>query len=142
MKNYPTWLRTAAIFQLLTAIIHATTLFVSLPPNNDTEKQLFALMDTYRFDFGAGFHRTMNELTTSFSASFSLLCLFGGLLNWYLLKKNTAPEIMKGVLNINLAVFGILFVVTVVFAFLMPIMMMGVIVLFLLLARITISKSS
>ena len=59
----------------------------SPPPNNDTEKQLFTLMDACRFNFGAGFEHTMTEMTLVFSACLSLLCLLGGLLNWYLLSK-------------------------------------------------------
>jgi hypothetical protein len=141
MKNYIIWLKTAAILQFITAIIHAITLFVSLPPNNETEKQLFTLLDTYKFDFGAGFHRTMGELTLALSACFSLVCLLGGLLSWYLLRKKTEPQVMKGVITINLLVFGICFVLIARFAFLMPIILMGLIVLFLILSRFTIPKS-
>jgi hypothetical protein len=124
------------------AIIHATTLFVSLPPGNNTEKQLFTLMDTYMFDFGAGFRRTMNELTLVFSACFCLFFLFGGLLNWYLLRKKVEPQIMKGVITINLIIFGISFVLIAVFSFLLPIILTGLIIIFLILARFTISKNS
>ena len=141
MTNYPTWLKAAAIIQFITAIIHAPTLFITPVPNNETEKQLYILMDTYRFDFGAGFHRTMNELTLALSACFTLLCLLSGLLNWYLLKKKTDPEIMKGVISINLIVFGISFVLIATYAFLAPIILMGLIVLCLLFARITIRKT-
>ena len=140
MKKYSTWLKTTAIMQLITALIHATTLFVTLPPNNDTEKQLFTLMDTYRFDLGAGFHRTMGELLLALSACFCLVCLLGSLLNWYLLRKKVGPEIMKGVININLLVFGILFVLTATFAFLMPVILSGLIFLFLILSRLTINR--
>src|SRR4051812_23820985 len=121
MKKYSTWLKTAAILQLIAAIIHAVTLFLTLPPNNETEKQLFTLMDTYKLDFGAGFHRTMGELIFALSACFCLVCLLGSLLNLYLLRKKVDPEIMKGVITINLVVFGILFGLTAAFAFLMPI---------------------
>lgn len=142
MKKYTTWLKTAAIFQFIATIIHVTSLFITPPPNNETEKQLFALMDTYKFDFGTGFHRTMSELTLVFSACLCLVCLLGGLLNWYLLRKKVAPEIMKGVITINLIVFGILFCLTVAFAFLLPIIQTGLIVLFLILSRVTIRKNS
>lgn len=142
MKNYSAWLKTAAIFQFIAAIIHSITLFVSPPPNNETEKQLFALMDTYKFDFGAGFHRTMSELTLSLSACLCLVCLLAGLLNWYLLRKKTEPRIMKGVITINLVIFGILFVLVATFAFLVPIIFIGLIVLFLILSRFTIRKNS
>jgi hypothetical protein len=142
MKKYSTWLKTAAIFQFITAIIHSISLFVTLPPNNETEKQLFTLMDTYKFDFGAGFHRTMGELTLVFSVCFCLVCLLGGLLNWYLLRKKVDPEIMKGIITINLIVFGICFVLIAIFAFLLPIILMGLIVLFLILSRLTVRKNS
>jgi hypothetical protein len=141
VKKYTTWLKTAAIFQLITSIIHVTSLFVTLPPNNETEKQLFALMDSYKFDLGTGFHRTMGELTLVFSACFCLVCLLGGLVNWYLLRKKVTPEIMKGVITINLIVFGILFGLTVTFTFLLPIVQIGLIILFLILSRFTIRKS-
>jgi hypothetical protein len=140
MKKYSTWLKTAAIFQFITAMIHATTLFVSAAPNNETEKQLFTLMDTYQFDFGAGFHRTMNELVLALSACLCLVCLLGGLLNWYLLRKKVDPEIMKGVITINLIVFGICLGLVTTFAFLMPVILIGLIVLFLILSRFALPK--
>jgi hypothetical protein len=142
MKNYITWLKITAISQFIIAIIHAISLFFSIPPGNDTEKQLFALMDTYKFDLGAGFHRTMNELTLVFSACLCLLYLFGGLLNWYLLRKKVESQIMKGVITINLIVFGICFVLTTIFAFLFPIILTSLIVLLLILSRFTIRKTS
>ena len=142
MKNYITWLKTTAISQFIIAIIHAISLFFSIPPSNETEKQLFALMDNYKFDLGAGFHRTMNELTLVFSACFCLLYLFGGLLNWYLLRKKVEPQILKGVITINLIVFGICFVLTTIFAFLFPIILTGLIVLILILSRFAIRKNS
>lgn len=142
MKKYTTWLKTASIFQLITAVIHATTLFLKPPPANDNEKQLFELMNTYRFDFGAGFHRTMGELTLALSACFCLVCLLGGLLNGYLLRKKVEPEIMKGVININLIVFGICFGLMATFTFLPPVVLSGLIFLFLILSRLTIPKNS
>ena len=142
MKKYSAWLKTAAIFQFITAIIHSISLFVTLPPNNETEKQLFTLMDTYKFDLSTGFHRTMGELILVFSACFCLVCLLGGLLNWYLLRKKVDPEIMKGVITINLIVFGILFGLTVAFTFLLPIIQTGLIVLFLILSRFTMRKNN
>ena len=138
MKNFTTWLKTAAIFQFIAAVIHAISLFVTLPINNETEKQLSTLMDTYKFDLGAGFHRTMGEMTLVFSVCFCLVCLLGGLLSWHLLSKKVEPEIMKGVITINLIVFGIFFGLVATFTFLMPIILIGLIVLFLILARFTI----
>src|SRR5258705_13941947 len=141
MKKYSTWLKTAAILQFIAAIIHAITLFVTLPPTNETEKQLFTLLDTYRFDFGGGFHRTMGQLIFALSACFCFVCLLGGLLNWYLLRKKVEPEIMKGVITNNLLVFGILFGLTATFAFLLPIILSGLIFLFLIFSRLTMTRT-
>lgn len=138
MKNYTTWLKAAGVFQFITAIIHSVTLFVTPVPANETEKQLYVLMDTYQFDFGAGFHRTMNDMMIPLSACLCLLCLLSGLLNWWLLRKKVEPNIMKGVINSNLVVFGIAFVLIAKYAFLPPIILMGLIVLCLILARITV----
>ena len=140
--KYTTWLKTAAIFQFINVIIHATSFFVTPAPANETEKQLFTLMDTYKFDLGAGFHRTISEMTLVFSACLGLLCLLGGLLNWYLLRKKVDTDIMKGVIIINLIVFGILAALTIAFTFLMPIILLGSIVVFLLFSLLTIGKVS
>ena len=138
MKTYSRWLKTAAILQFIAAIIHAITLFVTLPPNNETEKQLFFLMDTYKFDFGAGFHRTMSDLVFALSACFCLVCLLGSLLNWYLLRKKLEADVMRGVITINLLVFGILLALTITFAFLLPILQSGLIFLFLIFSRLAV----
>jgi hypothetical protein len=142
MNNYTAWLKTSAISQIIVAAIHVISLFVTLPAKNETEKQLITLMDTYKFDLGGGFHRTMGELMLALSACFCLVCLLGGLLNWYLLSKKVGPQIMTGVININLVVFGIFFLVVVRYTFLIPIILIGLILLFLILSRFTIPKIS
>jgi len=142
MKNHVVWLKTAAIFQFITAIIHAITLFVKPPPNNETERQLFTLMDTNKFDFGAGFHRTMGELTLALSACFCLVCLLGGLINWYLIRKKTDTEIIKGIININLVVFGICYGLMATFTFLPPVVLTGLVFLFLIISRLTLRTNS
>lgn len=142
MNRYTTWLRTAAIFQVINLIIHIPSFFISPAPKNETERQLFTLMDTYKLDLGAGFHRTMTELTLVFSACLALLCLLSGSLNLYLLKKRIEPEVMKGVIVINLLVFGILLVLTMVFAFILPIVSIGLVVVFLLMALLAANRSS
>ncbi len=142
MKKYTTWVKIAAIFQFINVTVHVPTLFITPAPNNETERQLFILMDSYKFDLGAGFHRTMNELTLVFSVCLSLLCLLAGSLNWYLLRKKTGPEIMKGVITINLIIFGVLSVLTIAFTFLLPVISIGLIVLFLILSLFAVNKNS
>ena len=90
---------------------------------------------------GAGFHRTLGEMTLVFSACLSLVCLLGGLLNWYLLNKRVDAEVMKGVITINLLVFGILFGLTLAFTFLPPMILIGLIVMSLIMARVTVNRN-
>jgi hypothetical protein len=71
----------------------------------------------------------------------SLLCLLGGLTFFYLGKKIDAG-IWKGILNIYLLVFGICFAVTLVFTFLLPVILIGSVFLSLVLARLTIPKEA
>ena len=142
MKKYTFWLKTAAVFQLITAFVHLLSFFFRPPPNNDTERQLFDLIQSYKFDFGAGFHRSMGDLTTGLSICFCLVCLLGGLMNLHLLRKKVESDVMRGVININLLVFGMCFAGMLIFTFLPPIVLTGLIFVSLIMARITISNQT
>lgn len=141
MKNFRTWLKVAAVFQLITAVIHATTLFITPVPKNETERQLQDLMHNYQMDMG-GFHPTMREILIALSTCFSLVCLLGGLLNLFLLRKNLKTEVLTGILNINLTVFAICFGVMAYFTFLPPIVLTGIVFVTLILARVTINNNA
>lgn len=139
-KRYTFWLSAAVIFQLLTAVIHSLSLFVKSEPANETERQLQTLMTTYRIDAGAGFHPSMASLFTALSSCFSFVCLLGGLTLGYLLLKHTEPKLMRGIIGINLVIFGAIFVVMAVFTFLPPIVCTGLIFVNLLAAYLVIPK--
>jgi hypothetical protein len=138
LKRYTFWFWMAVVFMLLTGAVHLIGLFVSPVPGNEIERQLIELMNTYKNDLGAGFHPTMGNLFTALSSCFSLLCLLGGLTNAYLLKKKVDAGVLKGIVWINLLVFGACFIMMLVFTFLPPIVLTGLIVLFLILTLITI----
>ena len=125
---------------LLTAAFHAISLFVKLEPANETERQLIELVTTYRMDAGAGFHPSFGNLMTALSSCFSFVCLLGGLTLGYLMIKHTEPNIMKGMIGINVIIFGAIFVVMTVFTFLPPIVCTGLIFLNLLAAYIVVPK--
>ncbi|HEY4611920.1 MAG TPA: hypothetical protein VII11_02945 [Bacteroidota bacterium] len=126
-KRYTFWLKTAIVFQLLTAAIHSLSLFVTPVPQNETERQLLDLMTNYRQDAGAGFTPSAADLMKALSSCFSLVCLLGGLTNAYLLKKNVSVEILRGMTGIQLLVFGICFAMMAFFTFLPPIVLTGLI---------------
>jgi hypothetical protein len=130
-KRYSFWLWLAVVFQLLNAAGHSLSFFVTQVPTNDTERQLLDLMANYRLDMGAGFHRTTHQLFTALSACFPLFYLLGALNNIYCLKKKVDIGLLRGLLAIQLIVFGIAFGVVVVFAFLPPILLTGLVFVFL-----------
>lgn len=141
LKRYTFWLWLAVVFLLLTGLIHSISLFISPVPANETERQMLALMSTYKQDMGAGFHRSMWNLFTALSACFTFVCLLGGLTIAYLLKKKAPADILKGVVRIHLLVFTACFVLMVVFAFLPPIVLTGLVVLFLAIGLFTIPSA-
>ena len=134
LKRYRFWLWLAVVVLLLNALIHSVTLFIEPAAQDETQRQLFDLMTSYKQDFGAGFKRSTKELVTALSACFSFLCLLGGLTLAFLLRKQAEARIMKGVVGIHVLVFGICFAVMAVFTFLPPIVLTGLIFLSLLLA--------
>ena len=127
--------------QYLTAAVHSAGLFVDAAPANDTEAQLDNLMKTYKMDLGAGFHPSMDNLFLSMSVSFTLFCLFGGILNNYLLKRKSEDSLLKGIVAIETVIFGIDFVIMVFFTFLIPIIFTGLIFITLLCSLISFRKS-
>lgn len=137
MGKYTFWLWTAAIIQIVTAGIHSLALFRTPSPQNETERQLFDLMYNYKPDMGAGFHPSMADFLTGLSSCFTLLYLFAGLMNIYIIRKNLAPETVKGFTSINLLIFGASFLIMLVFTFLPPIVLAGLVFLSLCFAYAT-----
>ncbi len=140
LKRYTFWLTAAILFQFLTAVFHALSLFIRPEPANETERQLFELITTYKLNAGAGFHPTFANLVTALSSCFSFVCLLGGLTLGYMLLKHTEPKVMRGLIGINLAIFGVIFVMMIVFTFLPPIVCTGLIFINLLFAYIFVPK--
>jgi putative copper export protein len=139
-RRYTFWFTAAILFQLITGILHSFSLFVSAEPVNETERQMMALVSTYKIDAGSGFHPTYGNLFTALSSCFTFLCLFAGLTNGYLLAKHTEPKIMRGILIINLVIFGPVLVVMGYFTFLPPIVCSALIFVNLLAAFIVIPE--
>lgn len=142
MKKYSNWLRIAATFQFLSAIAHSISLFVGWTPSNEKEENLLSMMHSYQFDLGSGIHRTMHELWIAMSSCFCLLYLFGALLNLYLLKKKTGHGLMRGVIMIQLAIFGAGFALMLRFTFIPPIVLTGLTFMAIVVAWMTVPKRS
>lgn len=138
LKRYTFWFSAAIIFQLFTGSLHSLSLFVITVPGNETERQMMELFTTYKMDAGAGFAPTYSNLFTALSSCFTFLCLFAGLTNGYLLLKHMEPNVMKGIIAINLIIFGPVFAVMAYFTFLTPIVCTGLIFVNLLAAFIVV----
>jgi hypothetical protein len=142
LKRYPFWLWTAVVFLFLTALIHSLSFFIQPAPQNETERQLLDLLANYKSDLGGGFKRSTKDLFTALSACFSLVCLLGGLTIAYLAHEKTELRILKGVVGINVLIFGICFGLMAVFTFLPPIVLTGLIFLCLLTTYLLMPKAS
>ena len=140
LKRYRFWLWTAVVVLFVTALIHGLTLFFQPAPQGETQRQLFDLMANYKQDFGAGFKRSTKELVTALSACFSLVCLLGGLTLAFLLRKQADVRLLKGIVGIHGLVFGICFALMVVFTFLPPIVLTGLIFVSLVLSYFLIPR--
>ena len=141
LKGYRFWLWMSVVLLFLTALIHASSLFIPPPaPQNETERQLLELLANYKQDFGAGFQRTMKDIFLALSACFSLVSLLGGLTLCYVARKQTGLGILKGLVGIHVLVFGICFGVMAVFTFLPPIILTGLIFLSLLVTYLLIPR--
>jgi hypothetical protein len=140
LKRYTFWLWMAVVFLFLAGAVHSIGLFVSPTGQTETERQMLALMMSYKMDMPGGFHPTMWNLFTALSACFTFVCLLGGLTIAFLLKKKVAGDVMKGIVLIHLLIFAACFVVVVIFTFIFPIVLTGLIVLFLGIGLLTIPK--
>jgi len=133
-RRYTFWVWLAVVFQLLNALGHSLSFFITQVPTNETERQLLELMGNYQLDMGAGFHRTTHQLFTALSACFPLFYLLGALNNIYCLKTRVEPRVLRALLAIQAIVFGIALGVIIVFAFLPPIVLSGLVFLSLTVA--------
>ena len=133
-RRYTFWVWLAVVFQLLNALGHSLSFFITQVPTNETERQLLELMGNYQLDMGAGFHRTTHQLFTALSACFPLFYLLGALNNIYCLKTRVEPRVLRALLAIQAIVFGIALGVIIVFAFLPPIVLSGLVFLSLAVA--------
>jgi len=136
LKSYTFWLTAAVLFMFLTAILHSLSFFVTPDIQNETQRQLHELLHNYREDMGVGFHRTFWDLFTALSACLPLMCMLGGLTLGYMLIKHAEPNLIRGLIAINLGVFAVCLVVIFLFAFIVPVVLIGLIVLNLVLAYI------
>lgn len=136
MKKF--WFNGLITAQLLTGIAHTLGMFITVPPANETEKQLLYLTTNYYRDMGMGIHRSAYEITFAISSCFSLLCFFGATANIYFRNETR----LKGFVGLQLVFFGTLFGIILVYTFLPPIVLTGTVFLFNLVTYGILKKES
>ena len=133
------WIKITGILQFITAALHSVSLFVPPQPQNDAEKQMLDLMQAKTMDNMMGSTTSVFNLMTSMSVAFTLIYIFGGALNWYLVKKADI-HVLKEVTTMQIVIFGILFAVCAWITFLPPVVCTGLVFVALLIARLTFPK--
>jgi hypothetical protein len=133
MKNTNFWLRAAAVLQSITTVFHAMSFLATPQPQNESERQLFDLMNNYQMNMG-GMTTTMQNLFNALSACFALVFAFGAMLNFYLSRKGTDLSLVSGIIGIQVLIFGIAFAVMAALTFLPPILCSGLVFATLLVA--------
>lgn len=131
LSNFSFWIWGTIVTQLLTAFFHSLSFISPTKPRNDIEKQLVEITTNYKIDMGAGIKRSFYSLFIGVSSCFTLIYAFGGVMNWYFLKTGITAEVWKGFLLIQLIIYGIVFLLQVRFTFLPPIIVTGLVFLFL-----------
>lgn len=126
------WIWATIIAQGLSALFHSLS-FISKPkPRNDTEKQLIDLLTNYKMDMGGGIKRSFGNLFTGVSICFTFIYLFGAVLNFYFLRSGISPAAWEGFLLIQSIIYGLVFLMQVRFTFWPPIIVTGLVFIFLL----------
>jgi hypothetical protein len=140
LRRYTFWLTAAVLFQLITGIVHLLSLFLTPTVTDDTHRQILTLVTSYKINAGLGFTPTYYNIFTALSSCFSFLCFFAGLTNGYLLLKHTEPAVMRGIVGINVAIFGLVLLTFAYFTFPTLIFFAGLIFFNLLAAFVMVPK--
>lgn len=132
LSNFTFWIWGAIIVQALSGIFHSLS-FISKPkPRNDTEKQLVDLLQNYKMDMGGGINRTFSSLFIGVSICFTFIYILGAVMNLYFFKSSISTDLWGGFLLIQLIIFGFVFLAQLKFTFWPPIIVTGLVFIFLL----------
>jgi hypothetical protein len=105
------------VLLLLIGLVHASSLFGTPTPANDTEKQLFSLMRDYHFNL-MGSSRSMNDLMRGFSMAFMLAAFGFGIFDLVVRKERT--ELLMRVALVNILWLATMMVVSLRYFFAVP----------------------
>lgn len=125
--NFSFWIWFTIIMQVLTAVFHSLSFISKAKPRNEKETQLVDMITNYKMDMGAGIKRSFYNLFVGVSTSFTLIYIFGALINWYFLKEGPTLATWHGFMLIQMIIYGLIFVLQLRFTFLPPIIVTGLV---------------
>lgn len=118
-------LKVTNILMFITGGLHSISLFFQIEPENEIQKQMFALVYTHKLESGAGFAPTFGDIHLALSSCFTILYFMTGVLNFYLLRQKLESSVWKGILLIEMIFFGAAFFMMLAFTFLPPVILTG-----------------
>lgn len=138
LSNFSFWIWAAIIAQGLSALFHSLSFIAKPKPRNDTEKQLIDLLQNYKMEMGGGIKRSFSNLFIGVSICFTFIYILGAIMNFYFLRSGISQEIWNGFLLIQLIIYGLVFLMQIRFTFWPPIIVTGLVFLFLLGSYLTV----
>jgi len=126
-----------AIWLILLGLVHALSLVRDFQPTNATERQLFDLMSSYRFNL-LGSMRSMDNLFRGFSTCFTLGSVAVGSLDWVLRRERS--ELLKRAAVVNTVWLAAMTVVSLRYFFVVPTSLLSVAAVLFALASLTLSR--
>jgi hypothetical protein len=143
-RKFSFWIWGAIILQWLTAVIHTIgqVLEGSAEIVDEKEKILLDLMSNFKKDYGAGFVRSTDDFFFALGICFTLFCVFGGLIDWWLNRKRVSGEVWKGILLIQIVIYAGAFLSLLFYTFLPPIVCSGLILFFSIGAYLSLPKKA
>ena len=124
-----------AIVLIILGLVHSLSLIQTPVPSNDTERQLLALMSSYKFNL-MGTQRSMLNLMDGFSIAFMLAALGLGTVDFTLRREPT--RLLKRVAFVNTLWLAAMTAVSLRYFFAAPTSFLAAALLIFLLATLTL----
>ena len=125
--------KAGAVALLILGLVHSISLIRELVPANDTERQLFGLMSSYKFNL-VGSMRSMDDLVRGFSVSFMLGALGFALFDLLLFRERSG--LLKRAALANIIWLAAMTWVSLHYFFIVPTSFLAVTLLIFVLARL------
>src|SRR5260370_19866987 len=123
--------KAGAVALLVLGLVHSLSLVRELVPENDTERQLFGLMSSYKFNL-MGSIRSMSDMLRGFSVSFMLAALGFWLFDLLLFRERTG--LLKRAALANVIWLAAMIALSLRYFFIIPTSFLGVTLLIFVLA--------